>query len=109
MTRDQEQMTQEFIRRIGREVSPKQLGAGDSLRRADGTRYRFGFIRYNVRGSNAGKYMVQAIGYGRDDPRGKFQGHDTWAWWYVAPSDEDGVRYAVQILESCYDHSRTKP
>ena len=75
MTRDQEQMAQEFIRRIGREVSPKQLGAGYSLRRVDGTRYRFGFIRYNVRGSNAGKYMVQAGTTHGESSRAMTRGH----------------------------------
>ena len=106
MTGDQEQMAQEFIKRIDRKVIPIQLGAGYSLRRPDGTHYRFGFVRYNIAGSNAGKYNVQAIGSYRDDPRGKFKGSEKWAQWLVSPSDEDGIKYAVRVLESCYDHGR---
>ena len=42
-----------------------------------------------------------------DDPKGRFkrlEGPNV-ARAYVSPSDLDDVKYAVQVLESCYDHS----
>ena len=109
MTGDQEQKGQEFIKKINREVVLKERHNGYSLLRSDGTHKGFGYIRYNIAGSNAGKYCVQVIGSYRDDPRRKFDDRGTWAQWFVSPSDEDGVRYAIGVLESCYDHGRYPP
>ena len=109
MTKDQKQRALEFIKRIGREVVPVDGGNhnGYHLRRPDGTHYRFGFVRYNISGSNKGKYCVQVIGSYYDDPRSIFRSiGKSNVQCYVAPGDEDGVRYAVSVLESCYDNGR---
>ena len=105
----QEQMAQKFVSRIAREVCCTPTHQGYGLKRSDGKRFRFGHVTYIVRGPNAGKYRVQVRGHYWDDPRGKFKlkNEPRLAEWYVSPCDEDGVRYAVRVLESCYDHGHS--
>ena len=63
-----------------------------------------GLVRYNIRGSNACRYNVQAKGAHLDDPLGRFKGNAK--QYFVSPCDEEGIRYAVRVLESCYDYGR---
>ena len=111
MTGDQEQKAQEFVKRIDRDVCHTQFQNGYNLKWPNGKHFRFGFVRYNIKRPNAGMYCVQAIGSYRDDPEGRFESGNkpNWAQWYVSPSDEDGVRYAVRVLESCYDAEPVGP
>ena len=103
MTRDQEQLASEFIEKIAREVVPVDGGKhnGYHLRRPNGT--KFGFVRYNIGGSNPGKYRVYVNGF-LDDPLGIF-GQSSGST-LVAPDDGDAVRYVIRVLESCYDNAR---
>ena len=108
MTGDQRQFALEFIKKIAREVEPKERHNGYNLhRRYNGS--KFGFVRYNVKGSNPCKYTFYNHGF-LDDPRGMFVtpevGNTSKCVGAVAPDDGDAVRYVIMVLESCYDNAR---
>ena len=106
MTPHHMQLAGELISRIDRHFCFKDRHRGYTLRKP-GSR-AFGYVRFNVRGKSAGKYMVYAYSP-FDDPRVMFQ-NETEAttnhgWWCVVnPDDEDTIRYVISVLESSYDH-----
>lgn len=94
----------QFIDQINREVCPRQTKDDRhyNLNRPDGT--RFGFVRFNIAGSNRNMYTVYAD-EPFDDPDGLFENRhadDYSKGWvsFVYPGDENGH---VRVLESSYD------
>lgn len=110
MNEDQHQRADEFVRRLQvHDVQLTERDNGYDLGRP--ARTRFGFVRYNVKGGNAGSYTVYAYPQ-FDDPEGRFlnnsglRAHNPYSrqWHFVfSPDDEDAVTYAVRVLKSACD------
>ena len=105
----QRERPHEFIDRIGREPIerrwwPKHRGY---ILYSYGSQ-RFGFVRFNVGGRNAGMFAVYALRYRHsDDPDGRFSPDADPAQHLgiVSPDDEDEIRYALRVLRASYDRA----
>ena len=109
MTGNQRQLdlAGEFVRRVRREVCPEERARGYEIRKLGGP--QIGFVRHNVRGDNAGCFVVYAYG-SFDDPENRFKNcskanpPNPRGWHtFVDPSDCAAVEYAVRALESSWD------
>ena len=95
----------ELISRIDRHFCLKDWHRGYTLRKPGSQ--AFGYVRFNVRGERAGKYMVYAYSP-FDDPRNMFKNetvatsHHSWRC-VVRPDDENTIRHVISVLESSYD------
>ena len=102
----QKQRASDFVNRIDRRPRVKKeiRQGGYNLVKPGST--RIGHIRYNIGGTDAGRYRVYAY-TPFSDPEKRFRNDsksDSRGWTYVFdPANEDAVRYAVSVLESSYD------
>lgn len=108
----QRRHAEDFIRRLG--LSPGQY---EKKERHNGYQLyvptsskrpsRFGYVRLNVSGLDAGKMTVYAIG-DFSDPQGKFTPqpkNPKDAWYRFRPDDKEAMDYAVRVVKSAYDHA----
>ena len=99
------QQAEGFARRIDRQICLRERHNGYALVKP-GTKH-FGFVRFNVRGTGAGRYIAYAY-CPFSDPVGRFQnttkGKPNQAWWCVAnPDYQEAIGYVITVLESSYD------
>ena len=104
---DQQEMNRRFLDRMGRGFKPVARQRGWDLEAPGGE--RFGFVRFNVRGEDAGSYRVYVYhpdpaGSGLD-PRGVFYNESpsnpSRGWTAVVDSgDEDLVEYVIGVLRA---------
>ncbi len=108
----QRRHAEEFIRRLG--LSPRQYEKKDRqngyqlyARTSSKRPPRFGYVRLNVSGLDAGKMIVYAIG-DFSDPQGKFtaqpNNHKD-AWYKFQPDDKEAMDYAVKVVKSAFGHA----
>ena len=93
------QLAKELISRIDRDFCLKDRHRGYTLRKPGSQ--AFGYVRFNVRGERASKYMVYAY-CPFDDPWEMFENetetisHHGWRC-VVNPDDENTIRYVVSV------------
>ncbi len=96
----------DFVDKIDRRPRVKKVvrGRGYDLEKPGST--RIGHIRYNIGGTDAGRYRVYAY-KPFSDPEKRFKNYSespTRGWTYVFnPANEEAMRYAISVLESSYD------
>ena len=106
----QRQHTLEFIRELGltsRQYEKKEHSRGYRLYiSSDSKRLpRFGYVRLNQKGRDAGKLVVYANG-NFSDPEGRFNAQPknpkdaSYKFW---PDDKDAMRYAAKVVRSAYE------
>ncbi len=92
-----------FAQKIGRQVKFKDRHNGYQLSVPGGK--AFGFIRYNVKGAESGKFVVYV--YRRDaDPRGIFKPqpkNPNDIHLFFSPDDHKKVEYVVEVLRRAYE------
>ena len=98
-----------FIRELGltsRQYEKKDHSGGYRLYvSSDSKRLpRFGYVRLNQRGPDAGKLVVYANG-DFSDPEGRFTAqpkNPKDAWYKFWPDDRNAMRYAAKVVRSAY-------
>ena len=107
----QQEMAQQFIDRIGRDVhSVERRGhSGFTILTSGGQ--QLGVVRFNVQRANRGRYTIYAYalpGTPLPDPRGRFINESTnqpprgWKC-FVDPSDAADLSCIVRVIERLYD------
>ena len=107
----QQEMAQQFIDRIGRDVhSAERRGhAGFIILSTRGQ--QMGVVRFNVQAANRGRYTIYAYalpGTRLPDPRGRFsnssQNQPPRGWkCFIDPSNDADLSYIVGVIERLYD------
>ena len=105
----QRQHALEFIRELGltsRQYEKKEFRGGYRLYVSSHLKRlpKFGSVRLNIRGPDAGKLVVYATG-DFFDPRGRFTAqpkNPKDAWYKFWPDDNDAMRYAAKVVRSAY-------
>ncbi len=102
----QQQRALEFISLVGRDVRPIVRHRGYDMEKPGGVR-RVGFVRFNIGGTDRGKYRVYVY-EPFSDPRGMFvdnmkAGRGMGWTCVVHPDDVEGMEYVISVLESSYD------
>ena len=106
----QRQYTLKFIRELGLtsgQYEKKDHSSGYRLYVASDSKRppRFGYVRLNQRGPDAGKLVVYANG-NFSDPEGRFTAqpkNPKDAWYKFWPDDNNAMRYAAKVVRSAYE------
>ena len=107
---DQRQPVDEFIGELGLasgQFDRKDHQGGYRLYVATASKRqsRFGYVRLNLQGQDAGKIIVYANG-DFSDPEGRFTAqpkNPKDAWYRFWPDDKAARDYAVKVVKSAYD------
>ena len=107
----QQEMAQQFIDRIGRDVHSRERSGHAGLIILTSRGQQLGVVRFNVQRANRGRYTIYAYafpGTPLPDPRGRFsndtQNQPPRGWMcFVDPSDDDDMSYVVGVIERLYD------
>ena len=111
----QQQLAQEFISRIDREVrtTDQEARGGRVIILPDGM--HLAAVRFHVERRNRQRYIVQAYaipGIPLPDPLGRFSrrsGESSEDWVCVVdPADDADVSYIIRVLEGLYDMKRAR-
>ena len=109
MSAEQRERPHEFIDRIGREPVERRWWPNHrGYRLYSHGSQRFGFVRFNVEGRNAGMFAVYALRYrSYDDPDSRFNPNAAPAQHFcpVDPRNEEEIRYALRVLRASYDRA----
>ncbi len=109
MNAEQLERPHEFIDQIGREPIRREWWQKHSGYRlySHGSQ-RFGFVRFNIGGSNPRMFAIYALRYRpSDDPEGIFSPEAAPAQHLaiVDPDNDDDIRYALAVLRASYDRT----
>lgn len=102
-TTGQLERAHELIDRLDQKICQRERHNGYEIRKPGST--YLGYARYNIAGSNAGKYVVYAY-YPFNDPDYRFQkvGQSGRGWnLFITPEDAGLIQYTLQVLRSAYD------
>ena len=105
MTNEQQRRAETFIARIGRgDICTRERDNGFYVRKRGASR-NFGHVRFNERGTNAGRYTIYSYHYlPADDPNRRFStvSGNLQCRTFVDPDDAEHVADALRALRASH-------